>query len=116
MKTLALSILVGLLAAPASALELMIKNVRTPASTVTANIEVRDVLPDRFKRLIDDGGVLHLRVEAELWESRPVWDRLRDCPRVSTRTRGAGARDLGQRFRRIDADVSHGAESIAGRD
>src|SRR2546427_12409610 len=77
MKTLALSILVGLLAAPASALELMIKNVRTPASTVTANIEVRDVLPDRFKRLIDDGGVLHLRVEAELWESRPVWDRLR---------------------------------------
>src|SRR2546425_9707076 len=79
MKTLALSILVGLLAAPASALELMIKNVRTPASTVTANIEVRDVLPDRFKRLIDDGGVLHLRVEAELWESRPVWDRL-VCP------------------------------------
>ena len=76
MKTLALSILVGLLAAPASALELMIKNVRTPASTVTANIEVRDVLPDRFKRLIDDGGVLHLRIEAELWESRPVWDRL----------------------------------------
>src|SRR2546427_8552648 len=76
MKTLALSILVGLLAAPASALELMIKNVRTPASAVTANIEVRDVLPDRFKKLIDDGGVLHLRVEAELWESRPVWDRL----------------------------------------
>src|SRR2546425_11937492 len=82
MKTLALSILVGLLAAPASALELMIKNVRTPASTVTANIEVRDVLPDRFKRLIDDGGVLHLRVEAELWESRPVWDRLAYPPIV----------------------------------
>src|SRR2546422_11512030 len=80
MKTLALSILVGLLAAPASALELMIKNVRTPASTVTANIEVRDVLPDRFKRLIDDGGVLHLRVEAELWESRPVRDRLLSPP------------------------------------
>jgi len=76
MKTVALSILVGLLAAPASALDLVIRDLRTPASAVTANIEVRDVLPDRFKRLIDDGGVLHLRVEAELWESRPVWDRL----------------------------------------
>jgi hypothetical protein len=54
----------------------VIKDVRTPASTVTANIEVRDVVPDRFRKLIDEGGVLHLRVEAELWESRPVWDRL----------------------------------------
>ena len=75
-KGLALSIVVGLLAAPASALDLIVKDVRTPASAVTANVEVRDVLPDRFKKLIDDGGVVHLRVEAELWESRPVWDRL----------------------------------------
>jgi hypothetical protein len=65
-----------MIAAPASALDLIIKDVRTPASAVTATVEVRDVLPDRFKRLIDDGGVLHLRVEAELWETRPVWDRL----------------------------------------
>ena len=28
------------------------------------------------RKLLDDGGVLHLRVQAELWESRPVWDRL----------------------------------------
>src|SRR5258708_24174082 len=33
-------------------------------------------LRDRFRKVIDDGGVLHLRVQAELWESRPVWDRL----------------------------------------
>ena len=63
-------------AAHASALEVVIKEIHSPSSTVTASVEVSDVLPDRFKRHLDEGGVLHLRVEAELWESRPVWDRL----------------------------------------
>jgi hypothetical protein len=40
------------------------------------SIELRDVIPDRFRKLLDDNGSLHLRVQAELWESRPVWDRL----------------------------------------
>jgi hypothetical protein len=65
-----------IVAVPASALDLVIRDIHTPASTVTANIDVRDVLPDRFRKMLDDGGMLHLRVEAELWESRPVWDRL----------------------------------------
>lgn len=76
MKALAFSLYLTLLAAPASALDVVIKDVRSPASAVTANLELNDVVPDRFKRHLDDGGVLHLRVEAELWESRPVWDRL----------------------------------------
>jgi hypothetical protein len=63
-------------AIPASALDVLVKSVGTPASVVTAVIEVRDPLPDRFRKVIDDGGVLHLRLETELWESRPVWDRL----------------------------------------
>jgi hypothetical protein len=75
-RLLSLSVLLALLAAPASALDIIIKDVRTPAAAVTANLEVRDIVPDRFKRLIDEGGVLHLRVETEVWESRPVWDRL----------------------------------------
>jgi hypothetical protein len=65
-----------LLAAPAAALEVQVKDLRAPASLVTTTIELRDVLPDRFRKTIDEGGVLHLRVQAELWESRPVWDRL----------------------------------------
>src|SRR5262245_53237861 len=80
MKALAFSLFlivnIILIGAPASALDIVIKEVRSPASAVTANIEVSDVMPDRFKRHLDEGGVLHLRVEAELWESRPVWDRL----------------------------------------
>ena len=37
------------LAAPASALELVITDLRTPAAVVMATIDVRDVLPDRFQ-------------------------------------------------------------------
>jgi hypothetical protein len=73
----ALFAVVSLLASSrASALEVVIKDVRAPSGSVTTSVEIRDALPDRFKKLIDDGGVLHLRVQAELWESRPVWDRL----------------------------------------
>jgi hypothetical protein len=64
------------LAAPSAALEVRVKDVRAPSANVGAAIELRDVLPDRFKKLLDDGRVLHLRVQTELWESRPVWDRL----------------------------------------
>ena len=60
----------------AGPLDVQVKNVRTPSSAVTATVELRDVLPDRFRKLVEDGGVLHLRVQTELWESRPVWDRL----------------------------------------
>jgi len=64
------------LAAPSAALEVRVKDVHAPSANVGAAIELRDVLPDRFKKLLDDGRVLHLRVQTELWESRPVWDRL----------------------------------------
>src|SRR5882672_10442776 len=79
---LALSVSTGMLvcglltAAPATALDVHVKDVRAESSSVTATLELRDVLPDRFRRTLDEGGVLHLRVQAELWESRPVWDRL----------------------------------------
>jgi hypothetical protein len=69
-------LLIALGASPAAGLEVVLKGVRTPASVVTATIDVRDPLPDRFRKLVDDGGALHLRIEMELWESRPVWDRL----------------------------------------
>ena len=48
---------IALCASPATALEVVLKGVRTPASVVTATIDVRDPLPDRFKKLIDDGDV-----------------------------------------------------------
>jgi hypothetical protein len=63
-------------AAPAAALDVRVKDLYSPLSSVTTTIELRDLLPDRFRKTLDDGGALHLRVQAELWESRPVWDRL----------------------------------------
>ena len=65
---------------------------RTPAGAVSATVELRDIIPDRFKKTIDEGGALHLRVQAELWEARPVWDRLvfPAIVRVFRFTRGAG--------------------------
>jgi hypothetical protein len=76
MGALVLLLSVALRAEPAAALEVQVKELRAPASVVTATIELRDLLPDRFTKTLDEGGILHLRVQAELWESRPVWDRL----------------------------------------
>jgi hypothetical protein len=61
---------------PARALEVQVKDVKHSASAVQTSIELRDVVPDRFKRVLEENGTLHLRLQAELWESRPVWDRL----------------------------------------
>jgi hypothetical protein len=73
---LAALLCIALAARPAAALDVQIKGVGRPASAITATIELRDLVPDRFKKILDEGGVLHLRVQAELWETRPVWDRL----------------------------------------
>src|SRR4030095_17194566 len=74
--SIAASLLLFLTATPATALDVQIKDVRTGSSILHAAIELRDLIPDRFKRLLDENGTLHLRLQAELWESRPVWDRL----------------------------------------
>jgi hypothetical protein len=53
-----------------------VTEVRAASATVQTTIELSGLIPDRFRQVIDDGGVLHVRVQTELWESRPVWDRL----------------------------------------
>ena len=90
-RALPLAVLL-LTATPLYALDVEVKVVHAPGGVVSASIELRDVIPDRFKKTIDEGGVLHLRVQAELWEARPVWDRLvyPAIVRVFRFTRGAG--------------------------
>jgi len=93
-RAIAAAALACLLVSPhaASALDVEVKAVRAPNGAVSASVELRDLIPDRFKKTIDEGGVLHLRVQAELWEARPVWDRLvfPAIVRVFRFTRGAG--------------------------
>ena len=71
-------LLVGLVAAaaPAHALEARVSEVRTVGPKVRAALDLRDLFPQKFRQILESGGSLHLRVQAELWEDRPVWDRL----------------------------------------
>jgi len=68
--------IVTLTAQTATALEVHIKGVKRAATVVQCSLELQDVIPERFKKVLEENGVLHLRLQAELWESRPVWDRL----------------------------------------
>lgn len=68
--------LVAAIAVRATALGADVKAVHAAGSTVRTVIALRDVIPARFAKIIERGGQLHLRVQAEFWENRPVWDRL----------------------------------------
>jgi hypothetical protein len=77
LRLIAAAVLAVVIAAsPAAALEVRVKDVRTGSSVLHAGIELREVIPDRFKRALEENTPLHLQLQAELWESRPVWDRL----------------------------------------
>jgi hypothetical protein len=49
---------------------------RRAGTALRVAFEIRDVVTDRFRRIIEQGGTLYVRIESELWESRSVWDRL----------------------------------------
>jgi hypothetical protein len=46
------------------------------AGGIEVIVELSHLVGPRFSKLVDNGGVLHLRMESELWEQRKVWDRL----------------------------------------
>ena len=57
-------------------MEARVAEVRTIGPTVRASVDLRDMLPVKLRSVLEAGGSLHVRVQAELWEDRPVWDRL----------------------------------------
>jgi hypothetical protein len=63
-------------AVPALALEARVSEVRTVGAEVRAAVDIGDMFPDKFRQILQSGGALHMRVQAEIWEDRPVWDRL----------------------------------------
>jgi hypothetical protein len=63
-------------ATPGYALDTRIVEIRIVGKTLLASIDLADVLPDKLRSVLESGGVLHVRIQAELWEDRPVWDRL----------------------------------------
>jgi hypothetical protein len=63
-------------ASRASALEARLTEMRIAGGGIRASIEIRDMFPAKFQAILEDGGAIHLRLQIELWEDRPVWDKL----------------------------------------
>lgn len=72
---LALLLLFGR-AVTVSALETRLIELRVAGGSLFAAIEMRELFPARFQAILQDGAAIHLRLQLELWEDRPVWDKL----------------------------------------
>jgi hypothetical protein len=58
------------------ALGAAVPELRAAGQTVRASFEIRDAFTDTYRKVLERGSALHLRIEAEFWEDRPAWDRL----------------------------------------
>ena len=64
------------IAPPASALETRLTELRVAGGSVRASLEIRDIFPAKFRAVLEEGTAIHLRLQIELWEDRPMWDKL----------------------------------------
>jgi hypothetical protein len=64
------------MAPPASALETRLTELRVAGGSIRASLEIRDIFPGKFRTVLEEGAAIHLRLQIELWEDRPVWDKL----------------------------------------
>jgi hypothetical protein len=71
------------LAPQATALEARLTELRVAGGSIRASLEIREVFPAKFQTVLEDGAAIHLRLQIELWEDRPVWDRLAQPPVVT---------------------------------
>ena len=62
-------------AAPAAALDTRVTEIRVAGGSIRASIEIRDMFPQKFQQILEDGAAIHLRLQIELWEDR-MWDKL----------------------------------------
>jgi hypothetical protein len=67
------AIMVG--ATPAFALEARIVEIRIAGGHLRASLEIRDMFPEKFQAVLEQRGAIHLRLQIELWQHRPVWDK-----------------------------------------
>ena len=61
--------------APAEALDARVTEIRVAGGSIRASIEIRDMFPQKFQSILQDGAAIHLRLQIELWEDR-MWDKL----------------------------------------
>jgi hypothetical protein len=73
---LAATLLLALAAPAAAAMEARVSEIRMIGRTVSASIDLREALSEKLRQVLESGGSLHVRIQTELWEDRPLWDRL----------------------------------------
>lgn len=68
--------LVLLVAAHVYAFESTVAELRVAGPSLRASVELRDAFPEKFREVLGSNGSLYVRIQTELWEDRPLWDRL----------------------------------------
>ena len=63
-------------ASPASAIDTRVTELRVAGGGIRASLEIRDMFPAKFQTVLEEGAAIYLRLQIELWEDRPVWDKL----------------------------------------
>ena len=69
--------------ASAAALDTKLIEIRVAGGNLFAALELRELFPAKFQTILEDGAAIHLRLQLELWEDRPVWDKLANPAIVS---------------------------------
>jgi hypothetical protein len=62
-------------ASSALALEAHIIELRVIGGHLRASLEIRDMFPEKFQAVLEQRGAIHLRLQIELWQHRPIWDK-----------------------------------------
>ena len=62
--------------APALALDSKLIEMRVAGGSLFAALELRNLFPPKFQSVLENRAAIYMRVQIELWEDRPVWDKL----------------------------------------
>jgi hypothetical protein len=60
---------------PILALEARVMELRVAGGHLRASLEIKEMFPEKFRTVLEQRGAIHLRLQVELWQHRPVWDK-----------------------------------------
>ena len=60
---------------PILALETRVMELRVAGGHLRASLEIKEMFPEKFRTVLEQRGAIHLRLQVELWQHRPVWDK-----------------------------------------
>jgi len=60
---------------PLLALETRVMELRVAGGHLRASLEIKEMFPEKFRTVLEQRGAIHLRLQVELWQHRPVWDK-----------------------------------------